>query len=71
MKFLKELFQSLLSRYQIWLEKSMKDSEYVFDCFQLLYYNCHKINPSRGESYIDSSVKIQDKKQKSKNNPYQ
>ena len=47
MKFLKELFQSLLSRYQTWLEKSMKGSEYVFDCFQLLYYNCHKINPNR------------------------
>ena len=27
-----ELFQSLLSRYQIGLETSMKGSEFVFDC---------------------------------------
>ena len=29
---IKELFQSLLSRYQIGLETSMKGSEFVFDC---------------------------------------
>ena len=34
--FLKEQFQSLLSRYQIWLE--MKVSEFVFDYVHLLYY---------------------------------
>ena len=27
-----ELFQSLISRYQIGLETSMKGSEFVFDC---------------------------------------
>ena len=31
-----ELFQSLLSRYQIWLEMSMKGSEIIFDCVYLL-----------------------------------
>ena len=34
---IEELFQSILSRYQIGLEKSMKDSEFVFDCIHLLY----------------------------------
>ena len=29
---IKELFQSLLSRYQIGLETSMKGREFVFDC---------------------------------------
>ena len=29
---IKELFQSLLSRYQIGLETSMKGSEFVIDC---------------------------------------
>ena len=37
-----KLFQSLLSRYQIRVETSMKDSEFVFDCVNILYYKCHK-----------------------------
>ena len=37
-----ELFQSLLSRYQIGLETSMKGSDFVFDCVNLLYYKCQK-----------------------------
>ena len=28
--------------------------EFIFDYVQLLYYKLHKINPNRGESYIDS-----------------
>ena len=39
----------------------MKGSDFVFDYvyllyykFYLLYYKCHKINPNRGGSYIDS-----------------
>ena len=31
----------------------MKGSEFVFDCVQLLYYKCLKINPNRGGSCID------------------
>ena len=65
---IKELFDSLKNRYQNNLE-SMKGSEFVFDYVQLLYYKCHKINPNRGGSYIDSlDRKI---KQKSNNKPYQ
>ena len=40
-KVLEELFQSLLSRYQIVLETSMKGSNFVFDSVHLLYYKCH------------------------------
>ena len=32
-----ELFDSLLQRYQ----ESMKGSEFVFDCVDLLFYKCH------------------------------
>ena len=32
----------------------MRDSEFVFNYVQLLYYRYHKINPNRGGSYIDS-----------------
>ena len=41
-----ELFQSILSRYQIGLKTLMKVSGFVFDCVQLLYYKCHKVNPN-------------------------
>ena len=47
------LFESLLARSQIRLEKSMKGSDFVFDCIHLLYYKCHKINLNRGGSHID------------------
>ena len=49
-----EIFESLLSRFQIELETSMKGSEFVFDGVNLLYYKCHKINFKRDGSYIDS-----------------
>ena len=41
---IEELFQSFLSRYQIGLERSMRGSDFIFDCVHLLYYKCHKIN---------------------------
>ena len=37
-----ELFESLLSRYHIGLETSMRESDFIFDLVQLLYYKCHK-----------------------------
>ena len=37
-----EPFQSLLSRYQIGLEISMRGSDFIFDCVHLLYYKCQK-----------------------------
>ena len=64
---IKELSDSLKNRYQNNLD-FMKGSEFVFDYVQLMYYKCHKINPSRGESYIDSPDSM--KKQKSNNKSY-
>ena len=40
----------------------MKGSEFVFNYVQLLYYKCHKINPNRGGSYINSFDWIKKKK---------
>ena len=40
----------------------MKGSEFVFDYVQLLYYKCHKRNPYRGGSNIDSPNWIKNKK---------
>ena len=58
---IKELFDSLKNRYQNNLE-SMKGSDFDFDYVHLLYYKCHKINPNRGGSYIDSPDWIKNKK---------
>ena len=52
-KVLKELFDSLKKRCQNNLE-SMKGRGFVFNCVNLLYYKCHKINLNRRESYIGS-----------------
>ena len=51
---IEQLFASLKKRYQNKLKESMKGSELVFDYVHLLYYKCHKINPKRGGSYVDS-----------------
>ena len=40
----------------------MKSNEFVFDYAHVLYYKCHKINPNRGGSYIDSPDCIKNKK---------
>ena len=49
------LFDLLKNRYQNNL-KSMGGSEFVFNYVHLMYHNykCHKINPNRGGSYINS-----------------
>ena len=52
-EIIKELFKSFKNRYQNNLE-SIKGREFFFDNFHLLHYKCHKINPNRGGSYIDS-----------------
>ena len=36
-KAIKELFESLLSKYQIGLEESMKGSKFVFNCVDLIF----------------------------------
>ena len=39
-----ELFESLLSRYQIGLETSLRGNDFIFNSVELLCYKCHKIN---------------------------
>ena len=58
---IKKLFDSLKNRYQNDLE-SMKGGEFVFDCVQLLYCKCHKINPNRVVSYTDIPGWMKNKK---------
>ena len=58
---MKELFDLLKNRYQN-NQESIGGSEFVFDYVQLLYYKCHKINPNRGATYIDSLDWIKIKK---------
>ena len=61
-KVIEKLFKSLLNRYQNNLETSIRGSDFIFDCFLLLYYKCHKINPNRGGLDIDSLDSIKNKK---------
>ena len=53
-KIIEELFNSLLSRYQIGLETQMRGNDVIFNCVGLLYYKCQKKNFKRGGSHIDS-----------------
>ena len=53
-KFIEEIFESLLKRYQKGLGESMRGSEFIFDSVDTLYYDLNKVSLSRGASYIDS-----------------
>ena len=56
-----EIFETLLPRYHIGLETSLKGSSFIFRCVDLVYYICHKTNFNRGGSYIDSPDRIKNK----------
>ena len=47
-------FKSLLSRYQIGLETTIKGSKFTFDGVDLLHYQCHKTDVNSDGSYINS-----------------
>ena len=49
-----ELFESLSSRYQGNLEKSISGNDFIFGLVQLMYCEYAKVNFQRGGSYIDS-----------------
>ena len=49
-----KLLQLLLSRYQSWLETSMKYNDFIFDCVHSLYYKYHEINANSCGPYINS-----------------
>ena len=38
-----KLFSSLLTKYQVGLEASMKGCDFTFDSIDGMYYNCHGI----------------------------
>ena len=59
---IKQLFESLLSKYQIGLETLIKGSNFIIDCVNLLYCKCHKINLKVGGSYIVFADCIKNKK---------
>ena len=59
---IKELFETLFSRYQTCLEKSIKGSNFIFEGADLLYYKCSKISLNYDGLYIDSLNWIKSKK---------
>ena len=61
-EIIKELFESLLQKYQEGLEERKRGSEFLFDSVDLLHYNLHKISLNRGGSYIDSPKWLKIKK---------
>ena len=62
-------FKSVLNRYQIVLETSMRNEDYIFDCVHLLNYKCYSRTFKQGRSYIDCPNWIKNKK--SNNKSYQ
>ena len=71
-EIIKELFESLLQRYQENLQEKMRGSDFAFDGINFLYYDFNKISISRGGSYIDSPKWLKNKKStiNPKNNDY-
>ena len=49
---IEKLFESLLSRYQVGLEIQMRGCDFIFDCVNLMYRKCLKVNFKCGVSYI-------------------
>ena len=72
MLLIKELFKSLLKRYQENLQEKMRGSEFGFDGVNLLYYDFNKISLNRGGSYIEPAKWINAKRSiiNPKNNDY-
>ena len=58
---IKELFKSLLQKYQEGLKESMRGSEFIFDSVNLLYYHLQRISFKRGGSYVDSQKWLKNK----------
>ena len=59
---IEKLLKSLLNGFQNNLKRPKEGSDFTFHYVYLLYYKCHKINPNRGGSYIDSPDWIKNKK---------
>ena len=61
---IKKRFESLLNRYQIELETSMRGSHFIFDRINLLHCKHHKINLKLEGSYKDFTDWIENRKTK-------
>ena len=61
MNSLSHLVQDIRGFYFI-LITSIRESDFIFDLVQLMYYQCHEINFKRGGSYIDSPAWTKKKK---------
>ena len=59
---IKQLFKSLLHKYEETLPNKMKGSDFEFDGVNFLYYDFNKTSINRGGSYIDSPKWLKDKK---------
>ena len=71
-EIIKELFKSILQRYQENLQEKKRGSDFAFDGVNFLYYDFNKISISGGGSYIDSPKWLKNKKSiiNPKNNDY-
>ena len=71
-EIIKELFRSLLQRYQENLQEKMKGLDFAFDRVNYLYYDLNKISISKDGSDIDSPKWLKNKKStiNPKNNDY-
>ena len=56
------LFESILNRYQIGLETSMRISYFIFDCVYLLYYKFILLWFKCDKSYIEYPAWIKSKR---------
>ena len=65
-EIIEKLFKSLLENYHKDLEESMRESKFVPDNIDLLYYHLQKIGLKRGGSYIDSPEWLKNKKSNNK-----
>ena len=61
-EIIKNLFSSLLKRYQGALQISVRGSEFVFDSVESMNYIFHKIDLKRSGSYIETPKWIKNKK---------
>ena len=71
-EIIKELFRSLLQRYEENLQEKIKGLNFAFDGVNYLYYDLNKISISKCGSYIDPPKWLKDKKStlNPKNNDY-
>ena len=57
-----DIFELLRSKYQVNLETSVRESDFIFDSVQMMYCKCHIVSFICGGSYIDSPDWMKKKK---------